>query len=171
MTMTTMKTILLRPAAAMVLAALCGAATQAEGLLNTKRLSAAQAAEAVAGAVQACAQKNYFVGAVVVDYSGVQQAVLRGDGANPQSILSANDKAFTAATFGQDTDDIVARSRTGTVSSSFSKVPHLILASGGVVLKVDGAVIGAIGVSGAPGGSNDALCAKAGLEKIKDRMR
>ena len=50
-------------------------------------------------------------------------------------------------------------------------MPHLVLASGGVVIKVGDEVIGAIGVSGAPGGDNDAACAKAGLDKIKDRMK
>lgn len=165
--MMTIRAMLVGSAVAVALAA----AAQAQGLVNAPRLSAALAAEAVAVAVEACAQKNYRVAAVLIDYSGVRQAALRGDGANQQNILTANDKAFTAATFGTDTADLVARSRTGRVSSSFAKVPHLVLASGGVVIKVNDMVIGAIGVSGAPGGDNDALCAKAGLEKIKDRMK
>jgi uncharacterized protein GlcG (DUF336 family) len=86
-------------------------------------------------------------------------------------MLTANDKAFTAATFEMDTADIVKRSQTGSVSTSFAKVPHLVLANGGVVIKVGKEVIGAIGVSGAPGGENDAACAQAGLDKIKDRMK
>jgi uncharacterized protein GlcG (DUF336 family) len=159
-------------AAGCAFAAAIAPALHAEGLVNTKRLSAPLAAEAVAGAVAACAAKNYVVSAVIVDYSGVQQASLRGDGAASQNILTANDKAYTAVTFGQDTADIVARSRAGgSVSSSFVKVPHLVLAAGGVVIKVGDEVIGAIAVSGAPGGDNDALCAKAGLDKIRDRMR
>ena len=169
--MTTIRNVLFQSAAALVLTALAQPAP-AEGLLSTKRLSASLAAEAVAAAVQACTQKNYHVAAVLLDYSGVQQASLRGDGAGNQNILTANDKAFTATTFGQDTADIVKRSQGGgSVSSSFSKIPHLILASGGVVIKIGDEVIGAIAVSGAPGGDNDALCAKAGLHKIKDRMK
>jgi uncharacterized protein GlcG (DUF336 family) len=143
----------------------------AEGLLSTKRLSAALAAEAVAAAVQACAQKNYYVSAVLLDYSGVRQAALRGDNAASQNMATANDKAFTAATFETDTAELVKRSQSGSVSTSFAKVPHLVLAQGGVVIKVGNEVIGAIGVSGAPGGDNDALCAQAGLDKIKDRMK
>jgi uncharacterized protein GlcG (DUF336 family) len=50
-------------------------------------------------------------------------------------------------------------------------VPHLLLNAGGVVIKVGDEVIGAIGVSGAPGGDNDVVCAKTALEKIKDRMK
>lgn len=167
--MTIIRTAVLQSSAAVLLAALAQPAA-AEGLLTTKRLSASLAAEAVAAAVQACAQKNYYVSAVLLDYSGVRQAALRGDNSGAQNMLTANDKAFTATTFGTDTDDIVKRSQSGSVSTSFAKVPHLVLAGGGVVIKVGNEVIGAIGVSGAPGGS-DAPCAKAGLDKIRDRMK
>jgi len=143
----------------------------AEGLVNAKRLSASLAAELVMATVEACAQKNYHVGAVVLDTSGVQQAALRGDGAAPQNVLNAFDKAYTAASFGMDTAELVERSKTGPVSSAFAKVPHLLLNAGGVVIKAGNEVIGAIGVSGAPGGDNDVVCAKAALEKIKDRMK
>ena len=146
-------------------------AALAEGLVNAKRLSASLAAELVMGAVAACEQKNYHVGVVVLDYSGVQQAALRGDDAAGQNVLNAFDKAYTAATFGMDTAELVERSKTGGVSSAFVKVPHLLLNAGGVAIKVGDEVIGAIGVSGAPGGDNDVVCAKAALDKIKDRMK
>jgi uncharacterized protein GlcG (DUF336 family) len=165
------RNVLARSAAALAFAVLAVPAAPAEGLLTTKRLSASLAAEAVQAAVQACLQRTYNVGAVIVDYSGVQQAALRGDGATGQNMFNANDKAYTAATFRDDTATLVERSRTGTVSSAFSKLPHLLLAAGGVVIKVGDEVIGALGVSGAPGGDNDAVCAKAGLDKIKDRLR
>ena len=162
---------LLRFALALALAAFAQCEAQAEGLVSTKRLSALLAAELVLGAVTACAQKDYHVGAVVLDTSGVQQAALRGDGAAAQNVLNAVDKAYTAASFGMDTAELVERSKTGAVSSAFAKVPHLLLNAGGVVIKVGDEVIGAIGVSGAPGGDNDVICAKAALEKIKDRMK
>ena len=66
---------------------------------------------------------------------------------------------------------IVARSRNQPAPSAFAKIPHLVLAAGGVVIKVGDQVIGAIAVSGAPGGDNDALCAKSGLDKIRDRLK
>jgi len=169
--MTSIRILLFRSAAALALAASAPAAVQAEGLVSTKRLSASLAAELVLGAVTACAQKDYHVGAVVLDTSGVQQAALRGDGAAGQNVLNAVDKAYTAASFGMDTAELVERSKAGRVSSAFAKVPHLLLNAGGVVIKVGDEVIGAIGVSGAPGGDNDVVCAKAALEKIKDWMK
>jgi uncharacterized protein GlcG (DUF336 family) len=169
--MVSMRAQFFRFAAVLALGAFAQPATSAEGLVYAKRLSASLAAELAMAAVTACTQKSYHVGVVVLDYSGVQQVALRGDGAAPQNVLNANDKAYTAASFGTDTADLVERSKTGTVSSAFAKVPHLLLNTGGVVIKVGDEVIGAIGVSGAPGGDNDAICAKAALEKIKDRMK
>ena len=169
--MASMRAIFFRFAAVLALAAFAQPAASAEGLVSAKRLSASLAAELAMAAITACAQKSYHVGVVVLDYSGVQQAALRSDGAAPQNVLNANDKAYTAASFGTDTADLVERSKTGPVSSAFAKVPHLLLNAGGVVIKVGDEVIGAIGVSGAPGGDNDAVCAKTALEKIKDRMK
>ncbi len=169
--MTSLPAMLFRTTAVLVVAAFVPPAAHAEGLVSAKRLSASLAAELVLGAVTACAQKNYHVGAVVLDTSGVQQASLRGDGAAPQNVLNAVDKAYTAASFGTDTAELVERAKTGAASSAFAKVPHLLLNAGGVVIKVGDEVIGAIGVSGAPGGDNDAVCAKAAFEKIKDRMK
>jgi uncharacterized protein GlcG (DUF336 family) len=166
--MTSIRTVLCGVAAAVTLAQ---PLALAEGLVNARRLSASLAAELVMATVEACAQKNYHVGAVVLDTSGVQQAALRGDGAAPQNVLNAFDKAYTAASFGMDTAELVERSKTGPVSSAFAKVPHLLLNAGGVTIKSGDEVIGAIGVSGAPGGDNDVVCAKAALEKIKDRMK
>jgi uncharacterized protein GlcG (DUF336 family) len=65
----------------------------------------------------------------------------------------------------------VPRPRTPAPPSAFAKIPHLVLAAGGVVIKSGEEVIGALAVSGAPGGDNDALCAKAGVDKIRDRLK
>jgi uncharacterized protein GlcG (DUF336 family) len=42
---------------------------------------------------------------------------------------------------------------------------------GGVVIKLNDEVVGSIGASGAPGASLDDNCAKAGLNKIRDRLK
>ena len=51
------------------------------------------------------------------------------------------------------------------------RLPHLLLLGGGIVIKVDDEVVGAIGASGAPGGDFDDACARAGLDKIKDQRK
>jgi uncharacterized protein GlcG (DUF336 family) len=46
----------------------------------------------------------------------------------------------------------------------------MVTALGGVPIKAGKETIGAIGVSGAPGGDKDEACANAGLAKISDRL-
>jgi uncharacterized protein GlcG (DUF336 family) len=50
-------------------------------------------------------------------------------------------------------------------------IPGTINAQGAVPIKVDGATIGAVAVSGAPGGDKDAACANAALAKVADRLK
>ena len=144
----------------------------ADGVLTTHRLSAEFAGEAARAAVESCAKQGYAETAVVVDADGVPQAVLRGDRAGAHTLNSANDKAYTAASFKADTTALVERSKTAPgFIALFTQLPHLILLGGGVVIKLDNEVIGAIGASGAPGGDLDEACARAGLESIRDRLR
>jgi uncharacterized protein GlcG (DUF336 family) len=46
-----------------------------------------------------------------------------------------------------------------------------VAAAGGVPIKAGSEVIGAIGVSGAPGGEKDEACANAGIAKIADLLK
>jgi uncharacterized protein GlcG (DUF336 family) len=47
-------------------------------------------------------------------------------------------------------------------------VPRFAGAGGGVLVQAGGAIVGAIGVSGAPSGEMDEACAKAGVASIRD---
>jgi uncharacterized protein GlcG (DUF336 family) len=153
------------------LVGLMAASATAQGVIRTGRISAALANELVATAVEVCAKQDQQVTAVVLDVSGVHQAMLRGDGAGINTIETAHYKAFTAVGFQTDTIDLVEQAKSGRVSSALAKVPNLLLAQGGVVIKVDGTVIGAIGVSGAKGGNIDTQCARAAIDKIKDQLK
>ena len=139
--------------------------------LATHRIPAALALEAVGAAVAACAKEGYAETAVLVDADGVRQAVLRGDWAGPHTLDSAFDKAYTSASFKSDTVALVERAKTVPIAPLLAKLPNLLLFGGGVVIKIDSEVIGAIGAAGAPGGDLDENCARAGLEKIRARLR
>jgi uncharacterized protein GlcG (DUF336 family) len=144
----------------------------ADDLLVTHRLSAELAAAAAMETVASCAKQGYTETAVVVDSDGVRQAVLRGDRAGSHTLDSAYDKAFTAASFKSDTGAIVERAKTAPgFSALFTQIPHLVLFGGGIVIKLNDEVIGAIGAAGAPGANLDEACAKAGLDKIRDRIK
>ena len=47
----------------------------------------------------------------------------------------------------------------------------IIAAQGALPIKVGDEVIGAVGVSGAPGGEKDEVCAKAGIDKVPDQLK
>jgi len=153
------------------LAALGTMPVSAQTVLNTHRLSATLANEAVGEAVGACAKQGYHVTAVLLDDSGKHQAILRGDGADIHTLDSAEMKAYTAVSFRTDTIDIVERAKKGEPPSAIAKDAKMILAQGGVVIKVGPEVIGAIGVGGGPGNNIDTNCARAGLAKIADRLK
>jgi uncharacterized protein GlcG (DUF336 family) len=144
----------------------------AEGLIVTHKIPAALAMEAAAETVAACAKQNYTETAVVVDADGVRIALLRGDGAGAHTLDSAYYKAYTAASFKADSTAVVERAKSNpTLQKLLEKLPFTVEAGGGLVIKAGNEVIGAIGAAGAPGFDLDDGCAKAGLNKIADRLK
>jgi uncharacterized protein GlcG (DUF336 family) len=117
----------------------------AQGLLQTQRISAELANQAVAAVVAKCASQGYAETGVLVDADGVRQAVLRGNVAGAHRLDSAFAKAYTAASFKTDTTALVERSKTVPVLANLFKWPHLLLLGGGIVIKVGDEVVGAIG--------------------------
>ena len=127
--------------------------------------------ELVGDAVAACKEKTYNVTAVVLDIDGVRQAMLRGDGAGIATLEVANDKAFTSISTRTDTGVLVERAKTTPPSQFILKVPHMLLLQGGIVIKIGEETVGALGVSGAPGGKKDEACARAALDKISGQLK
>jgi uncharacterized protein GlcG (DUF336 family) len=162
-------------AATLILAAATTAGAQ--GIINMPKLSAPLANELVGESVAQCTQKGYTVTAVVVDLDGVRQAMLRGNGAPIHTLDNAFYKAYSAASLTlarkEDSTKAVA-DRMGKAAPSTvpqTPLPNVTYAVGGVTIMADGKPIGAIGVSGAPGGNFDEECARAALGKIADRMK
>ena len=56
-------------------------------------------------------------------------------------------------------------------TASLGNLPNVTFTPGGVTIMAAGKPIGGIGVGGAPGGNFDDECARAALDKIKDRMK
>ncbi|MGV3626111.1 MAG: GlcG/HbpS family heme-binding protein [Betaproteobacteria bacterium] len=154
------------------------AGAMAQGVVNRPQLSAALANELVGETVAICAKQGYKVWAVVVNLDGVRQALLRGDGAPIHSQDNGYYKAYTAAslTLGRNENstkevaDRLAKAAPSTVPPTI--LPNISTGQGGLVIRMAGGqVIGAIGVSGAPGGSIDEACAREALAKIQDRIK
>jgi uncharacterized protein GlcG (DUF336 family) len=107
----------------------------------------------------------------------VRQALLRGDGAPIHSQDNAYYKAYSAAsiTLGRNegsTKEVADRMAKAAPSSvPFTQLPNVTYGVGGVTIKAGGQAIGAIGVSGAPGGQFDEACAREAVAKIQDRIK
>ena len=152
-------------------------AALSQGLVNRPHLSAALANELVGDTVAICAKQGYKVWAVVVNLDGVRQALLRGDGAPIHSQDNAYYKAYSAAsiTLGRNegsTKEVADRMAKAPASSvPFTQLPNVTYGQGGVTIKAGGQPIGAIGVSGAPGGQFDEACAREAIARIQDRIK
>jgi uncharacterized protein GlcG (DUF336 family) len=155
-----------------ILAALAfGASAVSAQTLPTHRIPASLATEAASEAVAACAKGGYTETVVVVDADGATIAAVRGDGAGIHTLDSAHDKAYTSVTFKNDTMVLFDRAKGDGPIALLAKLPHILFFPGGVVIKLGDEVIGGIGAAGAPGGNLDDNCAKAGLDKIRDRLK
>jgi len=149
----------------------------AQGLITMQKLSAPLANELVGETVATCAAKGYAVTAVVVDLDGVRQALLRGNGAPIHTLDNAFYKAYSAAslTLGRKEDSTkavaerMAKNPPTTVPQT--PLPNVTYAVGGVTIMAGGKAIGALGVSGAPGGQFDDECARTAIAKIQERMK
>src|SRR3989475_6989981 len=106
----------------------------------------------------------------ILDDGGNLKAFRRMDGAPILSIEIAQNKAYTAL-FGvatQDFFDFIQRD-----PSLLAGIPTLARVAaygGGLPIKVEGELVGAIGVSGAPTVQNDIDCASAALALVSDAV-
>ncbi|MGA7664197.1 MAG: heme-binding protein, partial [Pseudolabrys sp.] len=76
-------------------ATLIGSWASSADTLQTHRIAAVLALEAVGEAVSTCAQQGYRETVTVLDADGATIATLRGDGAGIHTLDSAHDKAYT----------------------------------------------------------------------------
>ena len=166
-----MKTLAL---AGLVAVAACGAALAQPGPPPppARGPSAEVALELARNAVAACAANGYKVSAVVLNSGGTERVLLAADGAFDMTPQVGVRKAFTALTFKAPSGDVGERAKTDAALADRIKAdPRLITWAGGQPLTVGGEVIGALGVSGAPGGDKDDACAHAAIAQIKDRLK
>jgi uncharacterized protein GlcG (DUF336 family) len=135
-----------------------------------KILPAALAVEAAQAAIAACKTQGYIVSVSIVDRAGNPKLLLVGDGASALSRRLSRRKAYTAAVRRVSTGELAKQVAAPGAFNPALYDTQLVTATGGLPIKVGDETIGAIGVSGAPGGDKDEACANAGLAKIADRL-
>jgi len=149
---------------------LAGHATAQEAVFQTRSLTPETALTAARAAMESCRKQGYQTAVAIVDRSGVLQVLLRDRYAGAHTPGVATDKAWTAASFRQSTLDFGRETQAGKPMSAIRDVPRVIAAGGGLPIEGGGSLLGAIGVSGAPGGDADEACAKAGIKAIADSL-
>lgn len=155
-------------AAAFVLAA--STAFAQDATVTYKSLSPELALELAKAAFADCQKKGFQVAVVVTDRFGNPLVMLRDRFAGAHTPPTAQGKAWTAASFRTSTLDLMAMSQPGSPQSGLRNLPNVVMIGGGITVESAGTMIGAVGVSGAPGGDADDACAKAGVSAVKDKL-
>ena len=158
-------------AAALAAAVLCAApACAQDSLVTYKSMSPELALDLARAALMECRNRGYQVAVAVVDRFGVTQVMLRDRFAGPHTPSTAAGKAWTAVSFRTNTSDLVGATQPGMPQAGLRNLPGAVVLGGGIIVETGGATVGAIGVSGAPGGEADDACARAGIEAVRDRL-
>jgi uncharacterized protein GlcG (DUF336 family) len=138
----------------------------------------ALAREAALAALAACAANGVKAAASVVDSAGVTRVTVAADGVADDQTEISRKKAVTAVALKAVTSEIAEKmEKDPAFKAKIEADTTLFPRPGGLPLMAGSDVIGAIGISGAsrldgvPGGVRDEACAKAGLEKVKARLK
>jgi uncharacterized protein GlcG (DUF336 family) len=153
--------------ATLAVALLFPVAALAQELPTAPYLPLDMATQAAQAAVAACTTEGHNVSVAIVARSGVTKVILAADNAGPHTVGSATGKAFTSASLGRDTTGLAnfigSTPENGGLRDMDSR---LVIQAGGLPIKIGGALVGGIGVGGAPSGAIDETCARAGLDAI-----
>ncbi|MFL6797990.1 MAG: GlcG/HbpS family heme-binding protein [Xanthobacteraceae bacterium] len=151
------------------LACILAAPANAE-LLTHKDLSAEIAVTMAQTAMATCTTNGYRVSATVLGRNGEVLVQIRGDGTGPHTMENSFKKAFTARTFRIPSGEMEARLKQNPQMGA-QYLTGFTTARGALPITVNDDVIGALGVSGAPGGEKDEACVKSGIDKVAGQLR
>jgi uncharacterized protein GlcG (DUF336 family) len=150
--------------------------TAAQGLVTERHLSLDAALQLATAAMEACRKHGSRVTITVLDRAARTKVVLREDDTNPHSVEHSFRKAYTALTYGMPSGEYGKRAA-GQFPQSHGvlHLPHITTAAGGLPIRAGDSVVGAIGISGTPGGRGagsggggaaDEACAQVGMDRI-----
>jgi uncharacterized protein GlcG (DUF336 family) len=142
-------------------------AATAQELPTAPYLPLDMAVEAAQAALQACAADGYNVSVAIVARDGATKVHLKADNSGPHTVGSAQGKAFTSASMGRDTTGLADFIGENPQHDGLRYMDErMVIQGGGLPIRINGALVGGIGVGGAPGGHLDEACARAGLDTI-----
>ncbi len=137
-------------------------------LLNVKSIGLELARDIANEAVMQCRKMGYQVSAVVVDRGANLRVALRDDLAARFTLQIAEEKANAVIMAGVDSGEFVKNR--GDIRMEMNHVEGVTMLRGGMMISAGGNRVGALGVSGAPGGELDEACARKALEVFEERL-
>ena len=158
----------MKPALLALCLAVLPPAAAAAGTHSIKLLTPETALKAAQAAMKKCRDGGFQATVAVVDRMGVVQVLLRDRFAGPHTPDMARAKAYTAVSFRTNTTALAEVTQAGRPQSGVRHLPGVAAVGGALTIEAGGALLGAIGVSGAPGGKEDDDCAAAGIAAIRD---
>lgn len=142
------------------------------------------ATEWAEAAIAACKANGYNVTATYMNSEFNTKLVMRADATIPMTVEVGRRKAYTVIKSGMTSGQYGVSvgfqpgMRPTIVPGQPMGLPpgpnvdqNMIVLGGGLPVKVHGKIIGAVSISGAPGGEKDEACAEAGLAKIADKLK
>ena len=137
-------------------------------VIATKNVGMELARDLASQAVIVCRDMGYQVSAVVVDRNGLLRAALRDDLAARFTLQIAEEKANAVVMSGIPSGQF--RDSRSDIRPELNHIDGLIMMQGGLPINAGGYRLGAIGVSGAPGGDKDEVCAQKALDSMEERL-
>ena len=151
-----------------LLAILSSLSAAASDIITDKSIGMELSRDIANETIIACRKDGYHISAVVVDRFGLIRAALRDDRASRFTLEIAERKAnMTVMAW---TDSGAFKNARADIQQELNHIQGLIVMEGGIKIISGGYNIGAVGVSGAPGGDKDAACAIKALEKLSGRI-
>jgi uncharacterized protein GlcG (DUF336 family) len=151
-------------------AAVAGPALAQQATFMSRSITPDAALKAARAALASCQKSGYQVAVAVTDRGGLPLVMLRDRFAGPHTQGTAQGKAYTALSFKIDTLAFAQLTQAGQPMSGIRELPGVVAIGGGRTIESAGSIVGAIGISGAPGGEADDVCAKAGIAAIADEL-
>jgi uncharacterized protein GlcG (DUF336 family) len=147
-----------------------GNAFAQQATYQVRSITPEAALKAARAALAVCGKNGHQVAVAVTDRAGHPLVMLRDRHAGPHTPQTATSKAYTALSFKLDTTSFTRVTQAGEAASGIRQLPGVVAIGGGWPIESAGSLVGAIGVSGAPGGDADDVCAKAGMAEIRDDL-
>ena len=151
-----------------IISALLPSLSLADDVISHRNIGMELARDLANEAVSVCRKGGYHVSAVVVDRYGILRAALRDDIASRFTLQIAEEKANAVVMAGIPSGQF--RDKRGDIRPELNHINGIIMMQGGIPINAGGSRIGAIGVSGAPGGEKDEVCAAKAIEKMMERL-